>query len=96
MRNPKTPWNRSYKGAQADLADDIAKQQRRNRRNRQQSAKQKYSAAFWDHHFHIEHGNVRPARVPHPDDKALGDARRRAEEAQDYKRLMAELGEVWE
>lgn len=46
--------------------------------------------------FRIRHGAIRPARIPHPDDLKIAMQRRKAEEAQEDRRMKLELKEVWE
>ena len=97
MRNEKTSWNRSYKGPQHDIQEEVREERKQQRRERQRTAKQRYSAAFWDKHFEVNHGQGAkyPSRPPEAD-LAVGDRRKKVDAHAERKRLRMDLREVWD
>ncbi len=88
-----TPWKHSYKGNQTQqLADEL---RRKRRREINRTGAQALQSQHWDKVFELNR-TAQVARKPHPDDKALGDIRRAAEEALEDKELRESLKEVWD
>ena len=92
MRRENSPFNGSYDKIAALKKELISK-----RRPQQMSGPQTENKQKWDKHFEIRHETpVVENRKLSAEETALRDSRRKYEDAEQARRLMAETREVWE